>query len=783
MSELIVRTDGRSATVEPGRTFRIGRDESADLSIAHRDVSRYHAVFYYADGWCVADEGSTNGTYADGEKIQAIRIERPMSLRLGGADSPVAVDVHLGGPRVAVARPDVVEGFLHGETVMAAPTPQPFRDQHTPTALPAGVAALTIGKASDNDLVVDDIHVSRHHARAVAAQGGFLVEDLNSLNGTFLNGAPIQRAFMTDADRLTIGNTDFVRVGGQLVALREARVDSGGLSVSGLTFALRTGKKLIDGVDLRAARGTLTAVIGPSGAGKSTLSRLLSGVTDPTSGEVSFDGFDLQRDYQAVKTRVGLVPQDDVVHRQLTLQRALRYAANLRLPGRLPKDAKRSQVAKAIGQLGLDKHGSTRIERLSGGQRKRASVAMELLTEPSLLILDEPTSGLDPALDRQVMRTLRELADGDRTVFVITHSVAYLDLCDQVLVLAPGGMTAYLGPPSGIVSHFGTDDWGDIFGGLADDPAGAHRRWAAASGSSSSKERSQPGGGAHTIAHGSSWIRQFMTLIARQINLMVADRGYIAFLLALPFVIGLMPVVVPGSAGLTAVPAGKIDEAGEPTSVLSLLIIGATFMGISMSIRDLVGERAIYLREKAVGLYPSAYLLAKLAVFGVFSVLSAGIMTWVASLVKSPPATGVMGWGSPLFELFLPLALTTWVGAALGLLISALVTSNDQVMPVLIVVLMVQLVLHGGLIPVLGNDALNAASTAVPGRWGFAAGASGIDLQALLDPGRPPGSGEAERDPLWEPTRTRWVLNMLVLSGFGAGFSVLAWLRLRHGRR
>jgi energy-coupling factor transporter ATP-binding protein EcfA2 len=434
------------------------------------------------------------------------------------------------------------------------------------------------------------------------------------------------------------------------------------------------------------------------------------------------------------------------------------------------------RIDRVVRQLGLGDHSDVRVDRLSGGQRKRASVAMEMLTQPSLLILDEPTSGLDPALDRQVMQTLRMLADGERTVLVVTHSVAYLDVCDQVLVLAPGGMVAFVGPPSKVQEHFGTEDWGDIFAALSEDPRGVRDRWAARP-MDPPIARTDPPRRRRPVPC-SAWVTQFATLVARQFALIGADRGYLAMLALLPFLIGLLPLVVPGSAGLTRVPAGDPADAGEPTSILSLLIIGATFMGVSMSIRDLVGERAIYLRERAVGLFPSACLLAKVLVFGVFSVASAGAVLSVATLVKPAPATQVMGFGSPSFELFLPLALTTWVSAACGLAISSFVPTNDQVMPVLVVFLLLQIVLNGGLIPIPDNHVLDAFSYFSPARWGYAAAASGVHLDALTAPGEPVG-GHLDDDPLWDPDRVRWIADMAALGAFGVVSAIVAWVRLR----
>ena len=178
---------------------------------------------------------------------------------------------------------------------------------------------------------------------------------------------------------------------------------------------------------------------------------------------MAFEGHDVHAEYASLRSRIGMVPQDDVVHGELTVRQALMYAAELRLPPDTNKADREQVVNEVLEELEMTKHLDTRVDKLSGGQRKRASVALELLTGPSLLILDEPTSGLDPALDRQVMTMLRQLADAGRVVLVVTHSLTYLDVCDQVLLLAPGGKTAFCGPPSQIGAAMGTTNWADIF--------------------------------------------------------------------------------------------------------------------------------------------------------------------------------------------------------------------------------------------------------------------------------------------------------------------------------
>ena len=211
---------------------------------------------------------------------------------------------------------------------------------------------------------------------------------------------------------------------GTLIKRSDAATRTGGLEVRGGKYVVDNGKQLLDDISLTARPGTLTAVIGGSGAGKSTLARLIAGYARPTSGSVSFEGHDIHAEYASLRSRIGMVPQDDVVHRQLTVHQALGYAAELRLPPDTSKADRAKVVAQVRDELDLTKHADTRVDKLSGGQRKRASVALELLTGPSLLILDEPTSGLDPALDHQVMTMLRQLADAGRVVVVVTHMLS-----------------------------------------------------------------------------------------------------------------------------------------------------------------------------------------------------------------------------------------------------------------------------------------------------------------------------------------------------------------------
>jgi hypothetical protein len=422
-------------------------------------------------------------------------------------------------------------------------------------------------------------------------------------------------------------------------------------------------------------------------------------------------------------------------------------------------------VARVLDELELTEHAATRVDKLSGGQRKRASVAMELLTGASLLILDEPTSGLDPALDRQVMTMLRQLADAGRVVLVVTHSLTYLQLCDQVLLLAPGGKTAFCGPPDQIGRAMGTTDWADIFTKVSAERDAVKCERVARHCVASTAAHPPPGRRPHA---GFLW--QLSTIARRQIRLVLADRGYLIFLALLPFVLGALSLMVPGNAGLGVTnPRGRVPD--EAAQILMLLNTSAVFMGVALTIRDLVGERAIFRREQSVGLSAYAYLGAKIVVFSVAACIQVAILTAIVVLGKGGPTRGAAVAGSATVELYLTLAATAVVAVILGLTMSSLAKSNEQILPMLVVSIMASMVFSGALIPVTGRLVLDEVSWIVPARWGFAATASTADLRNIT-PLMP------QNETLWSHTATCWLFDMSMLIAQGVLLAALVRWRI-----
>jgi hypothetical protein len=322
----------------------------------------------------------------------------------------------------------------------------------------------------------------------------------------------------------------------------------------------------------------------------------------------------------------------------------------------------------------------------------------------------------------------------------------------------------------------GTTNWADIFSTVANDPDGSQARYLARTGPPppppEAEKPAELGDPSHT-----SLFRQFSTIARRQVRLIVSDRGYFFFLAVLPFIMGALSMSVPGDVGFGH-PDPRGDAPNEPGQILVLLNVGAVFMGTALTIRDLIGERAIFLREQAVGLSTSAYLLAKVFVYTLFAIVQSAIVVVIAILGKGGPTQGAVALGIPNVELFADVAMTTVASAMLGLVLSSIAKSNEQIMPLLVVAVMSQLVFNGGMIPVTGRTGLDQMSWLTPARWGFAASASTVDLLTL----------EAQvpaipKDSHWHHTAAVWWFDMGMLVALSVFYlSFVRWkIRLRGG--
>jgi len=651
----------------------------------------------------------------------------------------------------------------------------PSVDRRPTARMPLPAKAMRIGRVPEsNDLVLSDLNVSRHHAELrKSPTGSYEIVDLGSHNGTFVNGQRVSSQVLTEQDIVSIGSSTFRLKGGELSQF----VDDGLITFTAQDLVVKVagGKVLLDHVTFPIPEKCLLGVIGPSGAGKSTLLGALTGMRPADTGTVLYDNRDLYQNYNELRYRIGLVPQQSVLHTQLTARRALQYSAELRFPADTKPAERDGRIDEVMDELGLTKHANTRADRLSGGQLKRVNVAQELLTKPSLLFLDEPTSGLDPGLDKSVMEQMRDLAHDGRTVIVVTHSVDNLDTCDRLLVLVPGGRIAYYGPPDEGLAYFGQARWAEVFQAFERYP---DRDWAAEFAASPAyaqyvlgrpKPPPAPSGQEQPAApppQPRGGFRQMTTLTRRYVRVIASDRGYLAFMGVLPVILGVLIYFVGNEQGLQGPPGLKSNG----STVLLMLVICDCLSGAALSVRELVKERAIYVRERAAGLSSGAYLSSKLLVLGVISIVQAFILVLLGVATRKLPLSGSFLTHAPLAELLLGIAVLCLTSMCLGLLVSALVSTSEKAMPFLVLLTMVQVILSGG-VPVSLPFGLTAIA---PARWGFGAVASTADLNNTSPiPGNSP-------DRLWVHTPSQWLTNMAIMIGLGLLFVLLTWISLRR---
>ena len=331
---------------------------------------------------------------------------------------------------------------------------------------------ITLGRKPGNTIILPHPQVSGQHARLVRAGGTYRLFDMNSANGVYVNAQRVTNHLLKLGDEIHIGPYRLVYETTQLRPYDESkyiRIDAINLKKVG-----PHGATFLNNISLSIPPRALVAVVGASGAGKSMLLDALSGLRPAQEGQVLYNGQDCYQHLAAFRAQIGYVPQEDIVHRNLTVERALYYAARLRLPGDFTEEQIQQRIGEVLEDVELSERRGQPIKKLSGGQRKRISIALELLANPSLFFLDEPTSGLDPGLDRKMMLLLRKLADQGHTVVLVTHATSNISVCDYVCFLAQGGRLAYYGPPDGAKVYFDRTDFAEIYSSL--DPTEAHEQ-------------------------------------------------------------------------------------------------------------------------------------------------------------------------------------------------------------------------------------------------------------------------------------------------------------------
>ncbi len=737
----------------------IGRDHDCSVVIesAAGMVSRKHAEIRLEQGeYLLEDNNSFNGTLVNEQRISAVTpIYHDDTIRLGvggpvlrfnspgriapkgaslsgqraiasGQTGNIAISAEQPGSKTMVFDRKSVEKYIP-----AKPTDKP---QLLMTIAFADKGYLTIGRGEDNDIQLDGLQISKRHARLSRSGGDIVVEDLKSTNGVFINGQRVSRQAIRPNDAVQIGaflvgvdSADNINV---FDTRSKTRIDAVNITTKVKDRSTGGQLTLLDAISLSIQPNEFVGILGPSGAGKSLLMNAMNGMRPAGSGSVLINNLDLHRHHASLKQSIGYVPQEDIIHRELTVYRTLYYVAKLRLSRDVSSNEVKQIVDEILDVTGLADRRNVPVHQLSGGQRKRVSIAVELITKPSIIFLDEPTSGLDPAAEERIMKLFRQIAESGRTVILTTHAMENVKLFDKIVVLM-GGKLVFYGKPDEALTHLRAANFKELYDRLeqpVEDGVREHgesrRRQITEQAAEEWKKKflatpqyqnniqkplSELGNIAPAVKQkkrrlgilGS--LSQWLTLSRRYFEVLFKDKLTLFILFAQAPIIALMTYFVMG--------------ADQPRDfVYFILALVAVWFGTSVSAREIVRERPVYERERMVNLGLLPYLASKLFVLGIIVSLQC-VMLFVPlklfDLIGLMPMPGELA-GIPQFWTML---LTAGVGIGIGLLISALVRTSEMATSLVPLILIPQL-LFSGLVGV-PNGINKVVSMTMPAAWSF----------------------------------------------------------------
>lgn len=647
------------------RFIYFGRDPKNDIVLTSRLVSSGHGRFVYKNNcWFIEDRaaydstGSTNGLIHNNASIITRAVTEGDFVRIDNG-------VH-----------SMAQGVLFAFSSAGSNNRWQVLQLYNK-------AVFTIGRDLACDLVLPHVSVSKCHAVIEYLGDGFYISDNFSTNGVIVNNRRITgKTKLEEKDVIVITNSKLIFTYGAVYYC----CYKNGISVdaSDVVIVRGQGKKSFvtcNYVSLNIKPGELVSVIGGSGAGKSTVLNAMCGYLKPTQGEVHINGVDLYHNFDSLKKLIGYVPQSDIVYDNLTLHDMLLYTAKLRLPNDTAPSEMEEAIRKAIEMVELTEKRDSLIKSLSGGQRKRASIAVELLSDPNLLFLDEPASGLDPGTERNLMQSLRAMADGGKTVILVTHSTLQLKMCDKIVFMGKGGNLCFCGSYDEALRFFGVQDIVDVYNMITENAP----YWRSKYEQFRLPTRKIDGVLPPSKKAKKNGLKQFGVLSARYIKLVVNDKQRLLLLLMqAPLLAVLIAFVADGE---------QFKQYEMSKSLLFALSCSAFWVGMLNAIQEICKERTVLKREYMTGLSLGSYIASKVAVLGALCFVQSFLITGVFGLLIGLPETGIIT--EPFLEILITTFLTAVASTAMGLFVSSLFNNADRAMTVAPILLMPQILFSG----------------------------------------------------------------------------------------
>lgn len=645
-----------------------GRGEDNDIVLLSPLVSVNHGYFELSNNKIsVVDNQSTNGIFVNNNKIAASPLKDGDSIKI---DDPV--DPLNRGVIFILSTNDKVTSWKQIDLEKKQ--------------------VITIGRDSSSDIVINHISVSLKHATITEKNHKFIIKDNNSTNGIMINGELLTGEIsLKERDVILIANAKLIFYKNNILY---QTYDSGvSLKAADITKTVKVkGKKkdISQHVSLSIKPGQFVAFVGGSGAGKSTFMNCISGVSRPTSGKVYVNGNDLFKNYAVLKNIIGYVPQQDIVFTDLTLKDMLKYAAELRMPDDATEEEKKNRIKSVLETVELTGKEDVMIKNLSGGQRKRASIAVELIADPKLFFLDEPTSGLDPGTERSIMKTLRKMADSGKTIILVTHTTLNLHLCDKIAFFGTEGRLCFSGAPNEALSFFNVTDFVDIYTLLNEDT----KTWYDKFNNSEYKDHitKEDSGKTTKEKNKKSFAKQFLTLSKRYAKTIINNKQQLLLLLAqAPIIAYLLSLVVTDNL---------FNSYDEAKTLLFAMASASIWLGLLNSIQEICKERVILQKEYMANLKLSAYLGSKMLIQCLLGLIQAVLLVTTFSLLVEVPSTGVVT--SWYLETTVVCFTTIISASSLGLVVSSLSKNSSVAMSFAPLLLVPQLLFSGMLFPLEG---------------------------------------------------------------------------------
>lgn len=684
-----------------------------DVVIPLPTVSGVHGKIKFSDGQTyIGDMGSANGMYMyRGQSYE--RMQPGKYYRKNRGDWIFRIDsAHLSKENSVVV-------ILTESTNKSAWQCVPLQEGLT-----------TIGRDPHNSILMESPGFSRRHAGIIRQNGNYMILDYGSVNGVYVNGRKIDRqAPVAEKDMIQIAGFLFFIVDGKL--LYQGAISGVSLRLENISKEVGSGssrKRILNQVFCDIGSNEFVAIIGGSGAGKTTVMNAMSGFDVEISGRVYCNGIDLRRNFGTLKNMIGFVPQQDIIYENLKLRKMLLYTAKMKMPPDTSRSEMEKRIQKVLEMVDLTAHANTYIRKLSGGQKKRASIAVEMLADPGLFFLDEPTSGLDPDTEQSLMHTLAKLSKSEgKTIIMVTHTTQSIHLCDKVIFMGPGGKICYCGPPSEINQYFGKKDLVEVYNELAgnvDNWNGYYLQNYMQEHSTSPEGELQDPTKLKKLSAGRrvSTVKQLCVLTSRYMSLILNDLSRLLLLLIQPVAIAFLLILVAQE--------GTFVNFDDTKSILFALSCSGIWIGLFNTIQEVCKERPILKREYMGNLKLPCYILSKYIVQGLICLLQATLLTTIFLNLLEHLAKGGAIWQShPGVEMWLTMVLTIYASASMGLIVSSLVRNADRAMAFAPFVLIVQL-LFSGVLFTLGDGAIVISKITVS-RWAMECLGNTANLNAL----------------------------------------------------